>query len=120
MQQGAIDEMNTVIDTFRKENKDSVVILCGGDYNFFDKHLKNSIFADPFIVLKGLNIILEFNAKITKFYLFLLFFCEGSVLPKTKQIHHIPVLVLEICNLISYQNMRQWEALLLEVIIPIL
>jgi type III pantothenate kinase len=63
VQQGAIDEMDAVIDIFRKENKDSVVILCGGDYNFFDKHLKNSIFADPFIVLKGLNIILEFNAK---------------------------------------------------------
>ena len=63
VQQGAIDEMDTAIDAFRKENKDSVVILCGGDYNFFDKHLKNSIFADPFIVLKGLNIILEFNAK---------------------------------------------------------
>ena len=63
VQQGAIDEMDTVIDTFRKENKDSIVILCGGDHNFFDKHLKNSIFVDPFIVLKGLNIILEFNAK---------------------------------------------------------
>ena len=63
VQQGAIDEVDTVIDTFRKENKDSIVILCGGDYNFFDKHLKNSIFADPFIVLKGLNIILELNAK---------------------------------------------------------
>ena len=63
VQQGAIDEMDTVIDTFRKENKDSIVILCGGDHNFFDKHLENSIFVDPFIVLKGLNIILEFNAK---------------------------------------------------------
>ena len=63
VQQGAIDEMDTAIDAFRKENKDSVVILCGGDYNFFDKHLKNRIFVDPFIVLKGLNIILEFNAK---------------------------------------------------------
>ena len=63
VQQGAIDEMDAVITDFRKENKDSIVILCGGDYNFFDKHLKNSIFVDPFIVLKGLNIILEFNAK---------------------------------------------------------
>ena len=63
VQQGAIDEMDAVIDTFRKENKDSIVILCGGDHNFFDKHLKNSIFVDPFIVLKGLNIILEFNEK---------------------------------------------------------
>ena len=63
VQQGAIDEMDAVIDVFGKENKDSIVILCGGDHNFFDKHLKNSIFVDPFIVLKGLNIILEFNAK---------------------------------------------------------
>ena len=63
VQKGAIDEMDAVITDFRKENKDSIVILCGGDHNFFDKHLKNSIFADPFVVLKGLNIILEFNAK---------------------------------------------------------
>ena len=63
VQQGAIDEMDAIIDTFRKENKDSIVILCGGDHKFFDKHVKNSIFADPFIVLKGLNIILELNAK---------------------------------------------------------
>ena len=63
VQQGAIDEMDAIIDTFRKENKNSIVILCGGAHKFFDKHLKNSIFADPFIVLKGLNIILELNAK---------------------------------------------------------
>ena len=63
VQQGAIDEMDAVITDFRKENPDTVVILSGGDCNFFEKHLKNSIFADPFIVLKGLNIILEFNAK---------------------------------------------------------
>ena len=63
VQQGAIDEMDAVITDFRKENQDAVVILSGGDGNFFEKHLKNSIFADPLIVLKGLNIILEFNAK---------------------------------------------------------
>ncbi len=63
VQQGAIDEMDAVITDFIKENKDAVVILSGGDGNFFEKHLKNSIFADPLIVLKGLNIILEFNAK---------------------------------------------------------
>ena len=48
---------------FREENKDAGVILSGGYCDFFEKHLKNSIFADPFIVLKGLNIILEYNAK---------------------------------------------------------
>ena len=63
VQQGVIDEIDTGIDTFLKENKETVVIFCGGDYKFFVKHLKNRIFASPFIVLKGLNIILEFNAK---------------------------------------------------------
>ncbi len=63
VQQGAIDEIDAVITDFTKENQDAVVILSGGDCNFFEKHLKNSIFADPLIVLKGLNIILEFNAK---------------------------------------------------------
>ena len=63
VQQGAIDEMDAIISNFREENKDAVVILSGGYCDFFEKHLKNSIFADPFIVLKGLNIILEYNAK---------------------------------------------------------
>ena len=63
VQQGAIDEMDAIISNFREENKDTVVILSGGYCDFFEKHLKNSIFADPFIVLKGLNIILEYNAK---------------------------------------------------------
>ena len=61
VQQGAIDEMDTVIDTFRKENKDTVVILTGGDCFFFEKALKNSIFANPFLVMEGLNEILDYN-----------------------------------------------------------
>ncbi|MEE2700177.1 MAG: type III pantothenate kinase [Bacteroidota bacterium] len=63
VQQGALEEIDTIIYNFRKENQDAIVILSGGDYKFFEKHLKNSIFADPFIVLKGLNTILKFNAK---------------------------------------------------------
>lgn len=35
------------------------VIMTGGDLIYFDKKLKNNIFARPKIVLKGLNIILE-------------------------------------------------------------
>ena len=63
VQGSAVDEMEAVISDFRKENNNTIVILTGGDCGFFEKHLKNSIFADPLIVLKGLNIILEFNAK---------------------------------------------------------
>ena len=35
VQQGMIAEVKEVIDTFRKENKDTVVILTGGDCFFF-------------------------------------------------------------------------------------
>ena len=61
VQIGAIDEMDAAIDLFKKENNKPIVILCGGDHNFFDKNLKNSIFADPFIINRGLNKIIEFN-----------------------------------------------------------
>ena len=61
VQQGMIAEVKEVIDTFRKENKDTVVILTGGDCFFFEKELKNSIFANPFLVMEGLNEILDYN-----------------------------------------------------------
>tara|TARA_B100001142_G_scaffold277361_1_gene286890 strand:+ start:5363 stop:6076 length:714 start_codon:yes stop_codon:yes gene_type:complete len=61
VQVGVIDEMDAAIDLFKRENNKSIVILCGGDHNFFDKNLKNSIFAEPFIVNRGLNKIIEFN-----------------------------------------------------------
>tara|TARA_B100001175_G_C19498016_1_gene636450 strand:- start:1301 stop:2014 length:714 start_codon:yes stop_codon:yes gene_type:complete len=61
VQIGAIDEMDAAIDLFKKENNKPIVILCGGDHNFFDKNLKNSIFAEPFIINRGLNKIIEFN-----------------------------------------------------------
>jgi len=37
------------------------VVLTGGDVNFFEKRLKNSIFADQNLILKGLNEILDYN-----------------------------------------------------------
>ena len=61
VQHGMISEVKEVIDTFRKENKDTVVILTGGDCFFFEKALKNSIFANPFLVMEGLNEILDYN-----------------------------------------------------------
>ena len=61
VQEGIISEVITVIDAFRKENEDTVVILTGGDCFFFEKALKNSIFANPFLVMEGLNEILDYN-----------------------------------------------------------
>jgi len=61
VQQGMVAEVKEVIDTFKKENKDTIVILTGGDCFFFEKALKNSIFANPFLVMEGLNEILDYN-----------------------------------------------------------
>jgi type III pantothenate kinase len=61
VQQGALAEMDGMIDRYREEHEDLTIILSGGDANYFDKKLKNNIFAVPNIVLTGLNIILDFN-----------------------------------------------------------
>ena len=61
VQQGVLAEMDGLINRYRKEYEDLIVILSGGDAKYFDKRLKNNIFAVPNIVLTGLNIILDFN-----------------------------------------------------------
>tara|TARA_B100001758_G_C18272150_1_gene536949 strand:+ start:150 stop:866 length:717 start_codon:yes stop_codon:yes gene_type:complete len=61
VQQGMIAEVKEVIASFIKENNDTTVIFTGGDCFFFEKELKNSIFANPFLVLEGLNEILDYN-----------------------------------------------------------
>jgi len=58
---GLILEINGFIDEYRTQFSDLKIVLTGGDANFFEKELKNSIFADPNLVLKGLNEILEYN-----------------------------------------------------------
>ena len=50
------------ISDFKKYNDDFIVLFTGGDAAFFEKELKSSIFADQFLVLKGLNEILDYNA----------------------------------------------------------
>ena len=61
VQQGVLSEIKLIISDLKKENKDLIVIVTGGDAFFFDKALKNSIFADQNLVLKGLNEILKYN-----------------------------------------------------------
>ncbi len=41
------------------------VLMTGGDFQLFEKGLKNSIFVDPDLVLKGLNEILDYNEGIS-------------------------------------------------------
>ncbi len=61
VQQGILAEVRGVINLYKKQNKDTINVVTGGDCFFFEKALKNSIFANPFLVLEGLNEILDYN-----------------------------------------------------------
>mgnify|MGYP000061868592 CR=1 FL=1 len=58
---GVLNEINGVINQYKKENSFLTVVLTGGDANFLAKQLKSSIFANPNFVLEGLNTILIYN-----------------------------------------------------------
>jgi len=61
VQQGILAEVREIINVYKKENKDTIIAVTGGDCFFFEKELKNSIFANPFLVMEGLNEILDYN-----------------------------------------------------------
>lgn len=58
---GIIGEMQGFINDYLKQYPELQTVITGGDANFFEKELKNGIFADPNLVLKGLNEILIYN-----------------------------------------------------------
>lgn len=60
---GAIKEVDGFINDYKSQYPNLRVILSGGDINCFEDKLKNSIFAVPYIVLKGLNEILLYNVE---------------------------------------------------------
>lgn len=60
---GIIYEMDGYIDTLKKKYPDLLVFLTGGHSFYFERRLKNSIFADINLVLTGLNRILEYNVE---------------------------------------------------------
>ncbi len=60
--QGMICEIEGIIHRFQQQYPALKVIFTGGDANYFDKKLKNNIFAHPNLVLQGLNVILDLNA----------------------------------------------------------
>jgi type III pantothenate kinase len=58
---GIAFEIDGFIEHFKLKNPDINVFVSGGNLNYFDKRLKNNIFAVPNLVLEGLNKILLFN-----------------------------------------------------------
>lgn len=60
---GVIGEVDHFINGVREKFPSVKVVFTGGDANFFDNKLKNSIFVVQNLVIIGLNRILDFNAK---------------------------------------------------------
>lgn len=56
-------EMDGIIDEYRRLWPDVNVIMTGGDAKYFEKLLKNDIFAFPNLVVTGLKLILDFNLE---------------------------------------------------------
>lgn len=64
-QLGAVAEIEGFIERYERDFNNLKVFLTGGDTDFFAKRLKKRIFADHFLILKGLNEILDFNLSST-------------------------------------------------------
>jgi type III pantothenate kinase len=58
---GMAKEIDGIIDAYALKFNNFNVLLTGGDMSFFAPHLKNKIFADPYLIYKGLYAISEVN-----------------------------------------------------------
>ena len=58
---GMAKEIDGIIDEYKKRFGNFNVLLTGGDTAIFDPHIKNKIFADPELILKGLYVISTVN-----------------------------------------------------------
>ena len=58
---GVMQEIDGVINQYRKDFPNLTIVLTGGDTIFLSKQLKNGIFASPNFLLEGLHQILNFN-----------------------------------------------------------
>ncbi|MDI3525964.1 MAG: type pantothenate kinase [Tenuifilum sp.] len=60
---GALFEIDGYIHQISSIYDDCVVVLTGGDSNFLANNLKNSIFVNQYLLIIGLNRILDFNVQ---------------------------------------------------------
>ena len=58
---GVFVEIDGIIQRYKNQYPDIKVIVTGGNAKFFDKGLKNTIFAKPNLLMEGLNKILDYN-----------------------------------------------------------
>ena len=59
---GVKAEVEAMIEQYQQKYPNIVISITGGYYPYFDFKVKNQIFADAHLLLKGLNIILNYNA----------------------------------------------------------
>jgi len=60
---GAIGEINAFIEEYKSHYSDLKIIISGGESIYFERYIKNHIFAVSNLVLIGLNEILIFNEQ---------------------------------------------------------
>jgi type III pantothenate kinase len=58
---GMAKEVDGMIDAYEEKYDNFNVLLSGGDSVYFTRHLKKKIFADPYLIYKGLYAISVFN-----------------------------------------------------------
>lgn len=63
---GMAAEIDGMIQNFEKQYPDFNAILTGGDAPYFVTKIKSKIFADPDLLLKGLNQILNYNVSVPR------------------------------------------------------
>jgi type III pantothenate kinase len=63
---GMIFEIDGMINDYMTHYPDFNAILTGGDAPYFANKLKSKIFADPDVLLKGLNLILNHNVPVPR------------------------------------------------------
>jgi type III pantothenate kinase len=60
---GAVGELDAIINNYKEKYSSIKVVICGGDAPFLASRLKNTIFALPELILIGLNEILDYNVQ---------------------------------------------------------
>jgi type III pantothenate kinase len=58
---GMAKEIDGIIEAYQEKYDNFNVLMSGGDSAYFSRHLKSKIFADPYLIYKGLYAISEFN-----------------------------------------------------------
>ena len=59
---GIAEEIDGIIEEYKKRFGNFNVLLTGGDIGYFEPHFKNEIFANPDLLFKGLYAISQVNA----------------------------------------------------------